>query len=237
MLRFTVRSAMAVALMLGATEVIASQPAAAQSVKPSAPPVVASASRATVSGILVARPGGRAMPIPPMCRTQSQAAAASTLQNRGLVLCSDAGQLVLLQLSPETGIYARYWGKRALRFLREGDHLNAWGTPQSGGLVLDPTIAVQDTDMQEAFTDSQDLITQGGRKLTLAVLASTRGGPVEGMVHAIPGGPVHITLCGGVAGTWQDLTAGGRIAITNGLFNSRVMNYVRVADVQVIGCR
>jgi hypothetical protein len=207
----------------------------AQSVGPSAPPANVNVSRPTVTGTLVARPGGRTIPIPARCRTTVGARAAA-LQPRGLVICSDSGKLVLLEVTSLTGIYARYWGRYAVGYLREGDRINAWGVLDASGMLLNPTFAVQDVDLQEALVDSEDFITVNGWRLTLDVLSSDPGSPVQGMVHAVPGGRVHITLCNGAAGKWRGLAVGERIAITRGLFNRRLMTYIHTTDVRVAGC-
>ena len=92
---------------------------------------------------------------------------------------------------------------------------------EAAGFILNPTYAVQDTDIQEAPVDSQDFIAASGPRLMLFVLKSDANGPVRGMVHAVRGGVTHITLCNGQPGAWADLTAGKTIDITRSLFNRR----------------
>jgi hypothetical protein len=209
--------------------------AAAQSVPPSAAPTTFDSLHPTISGTLVAKPVSGEGNIPTVCRDRNAAvAAAATMQRRGLVVCTDEGRLVLLQLTRYTGFYARYWGRIALRHLTDGDHINAWGVLTTGGYVLNPTYAVQDTDVQEAFVDSQDYIAAGGARLTLFVLKSDGNGPVNGLIHAIRGGVVHITLCNGQSGVWADLTRGKTIDITQSLFNRRLNTYVHTGEVCVI---
>jgi hypothetical protein len=212
-------------------------PAWAQSVGPSAPPANINPAQPTVSGILVAKPVRGEGNIPAICRDRDQAAvSAAVMQQRGLVICTEEGRLVLLQLSARTGIYARYWGRYSVARLIDGDHINAWGVLRDRGYLLDPTYAVQDTDLQEAFTDSQDFIARSGPRLTLYVLKSAAGGPVQGIVYAVRGGRTHITLCNGQPGTWADLTAGKTIDITRSLFNRRLMTYIHTDTVQVVSC-
>ncbi|MGH2411560.1 MAG: hypothetical protein ACRDGS_14515 [Chloroflexota bacterium] len=191
-----------------------------------------------MSGILVAKPINGEGNIPAACRDRDQASVnAATLQKRGLVICTEEGRLVLLQLSTSTGIYARYWGKRHLRRFVDGDHINAWGVLTDRGYVLDPTYAVQDTDIQEAFADSQDFILRHGSRLVLDVLQSDPNSPVRGMVFAVRGGETDVTLCGGHPGRWEDLTAGKTINITRSLFNRRLETYEHTGAVQVVSCR
>jgi hypothetical protein len=192
-----------------------------------------------VAGILVAKPVQGEGNIPAACRERDQAAVnGAVLQRRGLVICTEQGKLVLLQLSPDTGIYARYWGRYSVAYLRDGDRIRAWGVLQDKGYVLDPTFAVQDVDLQEAYTDSQDFITtHGPSRLTLDVLASDPHGPVQGVIHADRGGAMHITLCNGNAGTWADLTAGKTIDITRSVYNRRLHAYIDTDTVRVVSCR
>lgn len=158
------------------------------------------------------------------------------MQRRGLVICTEEGRLVLLQLTRTIGFYARFWGRYGLGRLTDGDHINAWGSLGSGGYVLDPTYAVQDTDIQEAFVDSQDFIAASGPRLTLFVLKSDANGPVKGLIHAVRGGVTHITLCNGQPGVWADLTAGKTIDITRSLFNRRLDMYIHTDTVRVVSC-
>lgn len=210
---------------------------AAQSVGPSAAPSNLDSARPTISGILVAKPINGEGNIPAACRDQNASAVrAATMQRRGLVICTEEGRLVLVQITRATGFYARYWGRVGLGRLTDGDHINAWGVLGSGGYVLDPTYAVQDTDIQEAFVDSQNFIANSGPRLMLFVLKSDSNGPVKGLVHAVRGGVTHITLCNDLPGTWTDLTAGKTIDITRSLFNRRLDTYIHTGSVHVVSC-
>jgi hypothetical protein len=210
---------------------------AAQSVGPSVAPSSIDAARPTVSGTLVAKPINGEGNIPAPCRDRDASAIkAATMQRRGLVICTEEGRLVLLQITRATGFYARYWGRFGLGRLTDGDHINAWGVLGSGGYVLDPTYAVQDTDIQEAFVDSQDFIAASGPRLNLFVLKSDASGPVDGLIYAVRGGVTHVTLCNGQPGTWADLTAGKTIDITRSLFNRRLDTYIHTGRVHVVSC-
>ncbi len=210
---------------------------AAQSVGPSVAPSSIDAARPTVSGTLVAKPINGEGNIPAPCRDRDASAIkAATMQRRGLVICTEEGRLVLLQITRATGFYARYWGRFGLGRLTDGDHINAWGVLGSGGYVLDPTYAVQDTDIQEAFVDSQDFIAASGPRLKLFVLKSDASGPVDGLIYAVRGGVTHVTLCNGQPGTWADLTAGKTIDITRSLFNRRLDTYIHTGRVHVVSC-
>jgi hypothetical protein len=210
---------------------------AAQSVGPSVAPSTINAALPTISGTLVAKPVNGEGNIPAACRDRDASAIkAATMQNRGLVVCTEEGRLILLQITRSTGFYARYWGRYGLGRLTDGDHINAWGVLGSGGFVLNPTYAVQDTDIQEAFVDSQDFIAASGPRLTLFVLKSDATGPVKGVVHAVRGGVTHITLCNGQPGTWADLTTGKTVEITRSLFNRRLDTYIHTANVRVVSC-
>ncbi len=210
---------------------------AAQSVGPSTAPSNINAAQPTVSGTLVAKPINGGGNIPVACRDRGTSAIkAATLQNRGLVVCTEEGRLVLLQITQSTGFYARYWGRYSLGRLSDGDHINAWGVLGSGGYVLNPTYAVQDTDIQEAYVDSQDFIAASGPRLTLFVLKSDSNGPVKGVVHAVRGGVTHVTRCNGQPGTWAELTAGKTIEITQSLFNRRLDTYIHTGNVRVVSC-
>jgi hypothetical protein len=210
---------------------------AAQSVGPSVAPSSIDAARPTVSGTLVAKPINGEGNIPAPCRDRDASAIkAATMQRRGIVICTEEGRLVLLQITRATGFYARYWGRFGLGRLTDGDHINAWGVLGSGGYVLDPTYAVQDTDIQEAFVDSQDFIAASGPRLKLFVLKSDASGPVDGLIYAVRGGVTHVTLCNGQPGTWADLTAGKTIDITRSLFNRRLDTYIHTGRVHVVSC-
>lgn len=219
---------------LGAATVV---PVAAQSVGPSSAPTSIDAARPTVSGTLIAKPLSREGNIPSACRDRDAATVRSAaMQNRGIVICTEEGHLVLLQLSRLTGFYARYWGRYGLGRLTVGDHINAWGVLTTGGLVLNPTYVVQDTDIQEAFVDSQDFIAGSGARLTLFVLKSDANGPVHGLIHAVRGGLTHVILCNGQPGTWADLTVGKTIDITDSLFNRRLNTYIHTGTVRIVSC-
>lgn len=227
------------ALALGVCALGMVQPGsvAAQSVGPSVAPTNINAALPTVSGTLVAKPVNGEGNIPAPCRDRDiSAVKAASLQNRGLVVCTEEGRLVLLQITRSTGFYARYWGRYGLGRFADGDHINAWGVLGSGGYVLNPTYAVQDTDIQEAYVDSQDFIAGSGPRLMLFVLKSDPNGPVRGMIHAVRGGVTHVTLCNGQPGTWADLTAGKTIEITRSLFNRRLDTYIHTGNVRVVSC-
>lgn len=234
------RHVLATLLMAAAcgSAAVTAQPTSAQSVGPSSSPAALDPARPTVSGILVAKPISGEGNLPAACRDRDQTSlGAAVMQRRGLVICTEEGRLILLEISAQTGIYARYWGRYSLGRLSDGDHLNAWGVLRDNGYLLDPTAAVQDTDIQEAFVDSQDFIARSGFRLTLYVLESAAGGPVHGIVYAVRGGMSRITLCGGRTGTWADLTAGRTIDVTRSLFNRRLMTYIHSASVRLAGCR
>ncbi len=228
---FGIRTTLATALVAATTVVAFSGAAITSAAGPPTPPNAVEATAPTVSGTLVARPFGQNPP--PQCGPTAASKPAASLRARGLVLCSNQGNLVLLDLSGSTDLDARYGGHITVRQLTDGDHLNAWGTLQDNGMVLNPTADVQDVDVQYANTDSQDYITaHAGGVLTLMVLASDSG-PVSGIVRAIRGGPVSVTLCGGKAGTWANLKPGKTIHISNSLFNSRTRIYLRTTTVRV----
>lgn len=236
--RLLIRKCVAVlALGVCALGVVNTGSVAAQSVGPSTAPTNINAALPTISGTLVAKPVNGEGNIPTACRDRDASAVrAATMQNRGLVVCTEEGRLVFLQLTRSTGFYARYWGRYGLGRLTDGDHINAWGVLGSGGFVLNPTYAVQDTDIQEAFVDSQDFIAAGGPSLMLFVLKSDANGPVRGLVHAVRGGVTHITLCNGQPGTWADLTAGKTIDVTRSLFNRRLETYIHTGNARVVSC-
>jgi len=233
------RHALTTALLLGASSLAfpAIVPAAAQSVPPSSPPATVNPDHPTVKGILVAKPVSGEGNLPSACRDADQASVNSAvLQKRGLVICTEEGKLVLLVLSKDTGIYARYWGQYSVDRLADGDHIKAWGVLGDNGHELNPTFAVQDVDIQEAYVDSQDYITKGGKRLTLDVLQSDPKGPVQGIVHAVKGGESDIRRCNGSLGTWDDLTAGKTIDISHSLFNRRLMTYIHTDQVRIVSC-
>jgi hypothetical protein len=191
-----------------------------------------------VIGTLVAKPQPGVAPSEPVaCREQPAAgAAAAVMQGRGLVICTAAGHLVLLQLSASTRILTIDGGAATIASLRDGDRIVAAGALTAGGAVLNPTTSVRDTDIQRARTASQDFIAGGGSILTLFVLQSDAGGPVEGQVHADGAADAHVTLCGGRAGSWTDLHQGLTIDITNSIFNRRTMTYVDADTIHVVSC-
>jgi hypothetical protein len=231
------KHAAALALGVCSLGVVTTGSVAAQSVGPSVAPTNINAAQPTISGTLVAKPVNGEGNIPAACRDRNAAAIkAATMQNRGLVVCTEEGRLVLLQITRSTGFYARYWGRFGLGRLADGDHINAWGVLGSGGYVLNPTYAVQDTDIQEAYVDSQDFIAASGASLTLFVLKSDSTGPVNGVVHAVRGGVTHVILCNGQPGTWADLTTGKTIDITRSLFNRRLRTYIHTGNVHVVSC-
>jgi hypothetical protein len=228
---------LALPLVVGASWLGAIRPAAAQSTEPSNPPSNIDVAHPTVSGTLVAKPVSGEGNIPAACRDRDDASLSSAvMQHRGLVVCTAEGKLVLLNLQPNTGPFYRYWGEASLYYFRDGDHVNAWGVLRDHGYELDPTFAVQDTDAQQAYTDSQDFIMAGGLKLTLGVLKSPAGSPVQGIVYAIQGGPTSITLCNGSAGTWASLKTGKTIDITDSLLNRRLHEYIHTANVTIVSC-
>jgi hypothetical protein len=237
-LRLRTALSTAVVAMVMASSLAGVGVARAQTSEPMTPPAGIDAAHPTVSGILIAKPISGEGNIPAACRDRDASLVnQANLVNRGLVICTSEGKLVLLALDNSTGFFARYWGEIYLRQLADGDHINAWGTLKDHGYLLDPTRAVQDTDLQRAFTDSQDFIAgRDGRVLTLMVLKSDSGGPVDGIVHAVPGGATHVILCGDHDGTWANLTVGKTINITDSLFNRRTRYYIHTGTVRVASC-
>jgi hypothetical protein len=228
---FTLRRILVLGVILGAlmSGMTGFRTVSAQT-EPNIPPTAIDALHPTVSGILVAKPGESNSPTP--CKDNQ--ASAAVLARRGLVICTAEGKFVLLQINKNTGFYAHYWGKYTLGLLTDGDHINAWGVLKDNGYLVDPTYVVQDTDIQEAYTDSQDFITQHfPRRLTLDVLASDSKGPVMGIVFAQRRGPVHITLCNGSAGAWSDLKVGKMIDVSNSVYNRRLHGYIDTDTVKV----
>lgn len=238
MIGSTIRRTLTAVLLVGvwATGLTAPPGVRAQSVPPSTPPTSFDAVHPTVSGILVAKPRNNEGNIPTPC--SAQATPSTVTQVRGLVICSDQGRYVLLQITRVTGFYARYWGRYGLNRFRIGDRVNSWGVLRDGGVLLRPTYAVQDTDLQAAFTDSQAFImARTNGRLQLGVLKSDANGPVRGIVFAERGGEVHVTRCDGQPGTWADLTQGKTIDITSALFNRRLNTYIHTHVVRIISCR
>jgi len=191
-----------------------------------------------VSGRLVAKPiSGEGPQGRVICGDQDRTPdVAALMANRGLVICTEEGRLILLQLSSKTRLSARDRTAVIITDLTIGDHLNAWGKLIDNGLVLNPTTLVTDTDVQAKSTASQDFIAGTGKILTLYVLQSDSGGPVQGMTHAEQRDAVHVTLCGGVHGTWGQLRQGMTIDISGSIFNLRTMTYVDTEIVRVVSC-
>ena len=104
MVRLTLRYGLTTAVILAASLAV-THPAAAQSVGPGAPPVTIDAIHPTVSGILVAKPASGEGNLPSTCRDRDRASVgAAVMQRRGLVICTEEGKLVLLNLSRDTGL-------------------------------------------------------------------------------------------------------------------------------------
>ena len=160
----------------------------------------------------------------------------AVMANRGLVICTEEGKLILLQLSAKTRIDARDRTLATVADLTIGDFLDAWGTLRDNGNVLDPTAIVRDTNIQSKATASQDFIVGGKQILTLYVLASDAGGPVQGMIHAEQRGATQVTLCSGQHGRWSDLRQGLTIDVSGSIFNVRTMTYVDTDFVKVVSC-
>lgn len=216
--------------------VVGAQPAAAAGRGPSS--AQANLGRPAVAGILVAKPVNGESSIPPQCQSRDMAPINTAIQQqRGLVVCTGRGKLVLLELSAGTTFHARFWGPATVGSLRDGDRIRAWGTLSDGGYLLNPTVAVQDVDEQRAKTRSQDFVADSGQRLTLYVLSSEKGGPVEGVVYAVPGGATKVYLCNGSTGTWADLTVGTTIDVSRSLFNRRINTYVDTDAVHIVDCR
>ena len=189
----------------------------------------------TVSGRLVAKPNvGPSGQV--ICGDRDRSADAQALSiNRGLVICTVEGKLVLIQLSANTKVLTSDRAPATIEDLTLGDHLKAHETLGTDGQVLNPTAAVVDTNIQRKHTASQDFVANAGSILTLYVLKSDPC-PVKGLVHAAPGEPPHVTLCNGSSGTWTDLRQGFSIDVSNSVFNTRTMTYVDTNAVRVISC-
>jgi hypothetical protein len=141
-----------------------------------------------VSGKLVAKATGNSSSGAASCGLRTAAPAVTV--NRGLVICTDEGTLVLLQLSRSTGIFNRDWQRIGYAGLALGDRLNAWGTLRDGGTRLYPTVAIQD-------------LSRGGVHVQI----------VTGRIVAKPDqGPTGRVICGD-----QDRTARAQTAIVRGL--------------------
>jgi hypothetical protein len=188
-----------------------------------------------VTGRLVAKPGqGPTGQV--ICGDRDRTADAQTAVARGLVICSEEGKLVLLQISGSTKLFTRDRARVTIEDLRLGDTVTGRGTLQDAGMVMSPTLSVVDADLLLGGTNSQDFIAAGGAILTLFVLSSEEG-PVQGRVFASPGEPAHITLCSGAQGTWADLRAGLTVNIAHSIFNTRTMEYVDTNNVHIVSCR
>lgn len=188
----------------------------------------------TVTGRLVAKPN-EAPTGQVICGDRDRTPDAQTVMNRGIVLCTEEGKLVLLQLSGTTRLLTRDRVRVALEDFVLGDTVTGTGTLQDAGTVMNPTVSVIDANLQRGGTNSQDFIAQGGGVLTLFVLKSDEG-PVQGRVFARPGEPVHVTLCGGHRGTWSDLKQGLTVNVSQSIFNTRTMAYVDTRNVAVVSC-
>jgi len=191
-----------------------------------------------VQGTLVAKPvpDGGSNPTT-ICRDRDVTAQARTLAvNRGLVICTNEGGLVLLQLSAGTRITGNDRIAVTVAQLTDGDHILAWGKLQDGGSLLSPTYLVRDTDIRTRSTNSQDFITRHDDSLTLDVLQSDAGSSVQGIIHARRGGHTQVYLCNGRLGTWNDLRAGMTIDISGSTFNHRIMSYVDTDVIHVVSC-
>ncbi|HZU12712.1 MAG TPA: hypothetical protein VFB58_07715 [Chloroflexota bacterium] len=193
--------------------------------------------RPAVVGTLVAKPVSGESTLPPRCRDRDQTTINTAVQQqRGLVICTEEGRLVLLELSPATALRARYGAPITVGFMRDGDRIRAWGQLMDNGYALNPTAAIQDVDLQEAFTNSQDFIASAGDRLTLYVLSADAQGPVSGIVHAVRGGRSQVYLCNGALGSWADLKPGETINITESFFNRRIKTYVDTDIVHIATC-
>jgi hypothetical protein len=189
----------------------------------------------SVTGKLVAKPGqaptGRVV-----CADRDVTGDAQTAVSRGLVVCTEEGTLVLLQISSTTKLLTRDRARVTIEDLRLGDLVTGTGTLQESGSVMNPTRSVLDADLLRAGTNSQDFIAGTGSVLNLFVLSSEPG-PVQGRVRASPGEPTHVTLCSGVQGAWSDLKTGLTVDVSQSVFNTRAMEYVDTGNVTVVSCR
>lgn len=117
-------------------------PPAANASRPgAAPPPGLNVARPTVAGYLVAKPGGSES-VP--CTAKQSAPVRAQPINQGLVICTNAGRPVLLQLSAGTRFFDRNWDGFSIGQMALKDRIRAWGVLTQGGAVLDPTYAVQD---------------------------------------------------------------------------------------------
>jgi len=188
----------------------------------------------TVTGRLVAKPDqGPAGQV--VCGDRDRTKEAQSALARGLVICTEEGKLILLQISVGTRLFTHDRARVTIEDLRLGDTLTGTGTLQDAGLVMNPTVSVADANLQLRGTNSQDFIAGGGAVLTLYVLSSDAG-PVQGRVLASPGEPTHVRLCGGGQGSWADLKAGLTVNISRSIFNTRAMEYVDTSYVSIVTC-
>jgi hypothetical protein len=188
----------------------------------------------TVTGTLVAKPDlGPTGQV--VCGDRDRTKEAQAAVNRGLVICTEEGKLILLQLSGATKLLTHDRARVTVEDLRLGDTLTGTGTLQDAGLVMNPTVSAVDANLLLRGTNSQDFIASAGPALTLYVLSSEVG-PVQGRVLASPGEPTHVRLCGGAQGTWADLKAGLTINVNHSIFNTRAMEYVDTSYVSIVSC-
>src|SRR5438105_12611181 len=130
-----IRTALATVLVSAALAWTGTPSTHAAGPEPMTAPVGIDATHPTVSGTLFAKPGGENNTSP--CTDRATPTTESQM-NRGLVICTEEGTLVLLQLHRGTDIAARYWGDIRIGQLRIGDHINAWGTLRDNGQLLNP---------------------------------------------------------------------------------------------------
>ncbi|HEX8918172.1 MAG TPA: hypothetical protein VF898_06695, partial [Chloroflexota bacterium] len=189
-----------------------------------------------ISGRLVAKPiEGVAPATAVICGDRDQTQAAKALMvSRGLVICTEEGNLVLLQIGTGTRLLTQDYVAVTIPDMSLGDHINARGVLKN--LVMSPTASVVDTNLRMRKTNSQDFIRNGGITLTLYVLQSDAGGPVQGLIHAQQRGRAHVVLCNGKTGTWSDLRPGLTIDISGSIFNTRFMTYVDTDLVKIASC-
>jgi hypothetical protein len=189
----------------------------------------------TVTGKLVAKPdqGPTGQVI---CADRDRTRQAQTALSRGLVVCTEEGKLILLQISGTTKLLTHDRARITTEDLRLGDTLTGTGRLQDAGLVMNPTISVVDANLLLRGTNSQDFIAGSGTILTLYVLSSDEG-PVQGRVLASPGEPTHIRLCSGGQGTWADLKVGLTVNVSHSIFNRRIMEYVDTNYISIVSCR
>ena len=191
----------------------------------------------TVTGILIAKPVPGAGNRPILCRDQNRTAEVRALLPRGLVICTEEARLVLLQLSTGTRIVAQDGTAATVGDLTDGDRIVARGQLRDNGMLMDPTFVVRDSDIQSRATESQDFIAKRNVSLTLYVLQSAAGGPVQGIIQAERGNDTRVILCEGRTGAWGNLAEGMTIDVSSSVFNRRTMTYVDTGVVRVVSCR